>query len=110
MNDLRQNIKKMLLDDSLPPQNMSARSATEIVELMKNLQQNLGAAFGRLISETMMPVVRRTLELMDELGLIELPLKVNGLQVSVIPVSPLAMASNMDRVNDVLGLYKLHSN
>ncbi len=107
MNDLRQNIKQMLLDDSLPPQNMSARSATEIIELMKNLQQNLGAAFGRLISETMMPIVKRTLELMDELGMIELPLKVNGLQVSVIPVSPLAMASNMDRVNDVLGFLQI---
>ena len=107
MNDLRQNIKKMLLDDSLPPQNMSARSATEIIELMKNLQQNLGAAFGRLISETMMPIVRRTLELMDELGLIALPLKVNGLQVTVVPVSPLAMASNMDRVQDVLGFLQI---
>ena len=30
------NIKKTLLDDTLPPDNMSARSATEIVERMKS--------------------------------------------------------------------------
>ena len=101
-NDLRLNIKKTLLDESLPPDNMSARSATEIVERMKELSQNLGAAFGRLITETMFPIVRRSMELMDEMGMIELPLKVNGLQVTVTPVSPLAMASNMDKLNEVV--------
>ena len=101
-NDLRMQIKQTLLDTSLPPDNMSARSATEIVERMKELSQNMGAAFGRLISETMFPIVRRTLELMDEMGMIDLPLKVNGLQVNVTPISPLAMASNMDKVNEVM--------
>ena len=96
------NIKKTLLDESLPPDNMSARSATEIVERMKELSQNLGSAFGRLISETMFPIVRRTLELMDEQGTIELPLKVNGLQVNVVPVSPLAMANNAEKLNEVM--------
>jgi hypothetical protein len=101
-NDLRLNIKKTLLDESLPPDNMSARSATEIVERMKELSQNLGAAFGRLITETMNPIVRRSMDLMDEMGMIDLPLKVNGLQVSVTPISPLAMASNMDKLNEVM--------
>ena len=101
-NDLRMNIKKTLLDESLPPDNMSARSATEIVERMKELSQNLGAAFGRLISETMFPIVRRSMELMDEMGMIDLPLKIDGLQVNVVPVSPLAMASNMDKLNEVM--------
>jgi hypothetical protein len=36
---------------------MSARSATEVVERMKELAQNLGSAFGRLINETMGPLV-----------------------------------------------------
>ncbi len=51
INDLVANIKRILLDESLPPDNMSARSATEIVERMKELAQNLGSAFGRLINE-----------------------------------------------------------
>jgi hypothetical protein len=102
INDLRMNIKRILFDESLPPDNMSARSATEVVERMKELAQNLGSAFGRLINETMIPLVSKTLEVMDERGLIDLPLKVNGLEIKVAPVAPLAMAQNMEDVNAVL--------
>jgi hypothetical protein len=102
INDLRSNIKRILLDESLPPDNMSARSATEIVERMKELAQNLGSAFGRLINETMIPLVAKILEVMDERGLIDMPLRVNGLEVKVVPVAPLAMAQNMEEVNAIL--------
>jgi len=102
INDMRANIKRTLLDESLPPDNMSARSATEVVERMKELAQNLGSAFGRLINETMIPIVTKMLEVMDDNGLIDLPLRVNGLEVKVSPVSPLAMAQNMDEINNIL--------
>jgi len=102
INDLRMNIKKTLLDESLPPDNMSARSATEVVERMKELAQNLGSAFGRLINETMIPLVSKTLEVMDESGVINLPLNIDGLQVKVTPTSPLAMAQNMEEVNSII--------
>jgi hypothetical protein len=102
INDLRMSIKRVLLDESLPPDNMSARSATEVVERMKELSQNLGSAFGRLINETMIPLVSKTLEVMDSRGLIDLPLRVNGLEVRISPVAPLAMAQSMDEINKVL--------
>jgi hypothetical protein len=86
---------------------MSARSATEIVERMKELAQNLGAAFGRLITETMVPIVSRVLGIMDEKGLIQLPLKVNGLEVKVVPVSPLAKAQNLEEVNEVMQFFQI---
>ena len=107
INDLRMNIKKTLLDDTLPPDNMSARSATEIVERMKELAQNMGAAFGRLITETMVPIIRRTLQIMDEKGLIQLPLKIDGLEVKVVPISPLAKAQNLDEVNEVMQFFQI---
>ena len=102
INDLRQNVKRILLDESLPPDNMSARSATEVVERMKELSQNLGSAFGRLINETMIPLVSKVLQVMDDRGLIELPLRVNGLEVKVSAVAPLAMAQSMEEVNNIL--------
>ncbi|HEY7805081.1 MAG TPA: portal protein, partial [Orrella sp.] len=102
INDLVMNIKKMLFDDSLPPDNMSARSATEIVQRMKELSQNLGSAYGRLITEAMTPIVRRVLFVMDELNIIDLPLEVNGMQVKVVPTSPLAQAQNMEDLEKVL--------
>jgi len=102
MNDLRQNIKRILLDESLPPDNMSARSATEVAERMKELAQNLGSAFGRLINETMVPLVTKILDVMNERGLIDLPLKVNGLEIKIAPVAPLAMSQAMEEVDKVL--------
>jgi hypothetical protein len=81
---------------------MSARSATEVVERMKELSQNLGSAFGRLINETMIPLVEKILLVMDERGLIDLPLRVNGLEVKVSAVAPLAMAQNMEEINNIL--------
>lgn len=102
INDLRSSVKRILLDESLPPDNMSARSATEIVERMKELAQNLGSAFGRLVNETMIPLTAKILEVMDERGLIDLPLRVNGLEVKVTPVSPLAQAQAMEEVNAIM--------
>ena len=102
INDLVNGIKQMLFDNSLPPDNMSARSATEIVQRMKELSQNLGSAYGRLITEAMTPLVRRILYVMDEMNLIDLPLNVNGLEVKVVPTAPLAQAQNMDDLDSVL--------
>ena len=109
INDMKMNIQKILLDESLPPDNMSARSATEVVERMKELSQNLGSAFGRLINETMVPIVQRTLGVMDERGFIDLPLKINGLEVKVQPISPLAQAQHMEEINSIVQYIQLVS-
>ena len=102
LQDLRMAIKQTLLDDSLPPDNMSARSATEIVERMKMLSVNMGSSFGRLITEAMIPLTRRSMQIMDDMGLINLPLKINGLEVKIVPVSPLAKAQNLDDIQDAM--------
>jgi hypothetical protein len=102
INDLVMGIKKMLLDDTLPLDTQSARSATEIVERMKELSQNMGAAYGRLITECMMPLVNRILYVMDEKNLISMPIKADGKAVRIVPVSPLAQSQSMDDLQNVL--------
>lgn len=102
IQDLRMNIKKIMMDDTLPPDNMSARSATEIAERTRELATNLGSAFGRLITETMVPIVSRILYVLDQQGMIDLPLKVNGVDVKVTPVSPLAQAQKLQEINDLV--------
>ena len=42
------------------------------------------------------------MQIMDDRGLINLPLRINGLEVRVIPVSPLAKAQNLDDIQDVM--------
>ena len=102
INDLVMAIKKMLLDDTLPLDTQSARSATEIVERMKELSQNLGAAYGRLITECMMPMVNRILHVMDQKDLIDMPFKVDGKIVRIVPVSPLAQSQDMEDLQNVM--------
>ena len=109
IDQLQIAIKKILLDESLPRDDMSARSATEIQQRIQELAQNLGSAFGRLITEVMTPIVQRTLTIMDQQGLIELPLKVNGLEVTITPVSPIAMSLNVSDGYNVVQFAQLVS-
>jgi len=102
INDLVVSIKKIMLDDTLPPDTMSARSATEVSARMSELAQNLGSAFGRLITEAMTPIVKRVLQVMDQAAIIDLPLKIDGQQVKIVPISPLAQAQNMDELEAVM--------
>jgi hypothetical protein len=107
MNDLRTNIKKVLMDDTLPPDTMSARSATEIAQRQAELATNLGSAFGRLMTEIMNPLISRILVVLDRQGLINMPLKVDGVQVKISPISPLAEAPKMEEVNKVLNFMQI---
>jgi len=107
INDLIVSVKKTLLDDTLPPETQSARSATEIAERMKELSQNLGSAYGRLIIECMMPIVDRILHALSERDHIHLPLRADGKVVKVVPVSPLARAQDMEDLDSVLQFLSL---
>lgn len=107
MNDLRMNIKKVLMDDTLPPDTMSARSATEIAQRQAELATNLGSAFGRLMTEIMNPLIARILVVLDRQGLINMPLKVDGVQIKITPISPLAEAPKMEEVNKVLNFMQI---
>lgn len=99
INDLRMSVRAALLDDSQPLDTQAPRSATEYADRAQKLAQNLGSAFGRLITETATPIVAITLAVLDERGVIDLPLKVNGMEVKVVPVSPIAMVQNMEDIN-----------
>jgi hypothetical protein len=103
INDLSMSIKKTLLDDTLPPDTMSARSATEVGARMSELANNMGASFGRLITEAMLPLVKRILHVMEQENLIDMAgMRVDGRTVKVVPVSPLAKAQNSEELESVL--------
>jgi hypothetical protein len=42
--------------------------------------------------------------------MIDMPLRVNGLEVKVTPVAPLAMAQNMEEVNSIMQFMQLSQN
>jgi hypothetical protein len=86
---------------------MSARSALEVSARMSELAQNMGAAFGRLITEAMLPIVSRILFVMDQQNLIDMPLRINGQEVKIVPVSPLARAQNSEELQAVMQYMQL---
>ena len=63
---------------------------------MADLSRQIGSSFGRLQSEFIQPLLRRVIRILSEQGRITIP-QVNGREVKVRSVSPLAQAqANQD--------------
>jgi hypothetical protein len=96
LNDMRLNIKRALYNDMLGDPNRTPATATEIAERMADLSRRIGSAFGRLQAEMVQPILQRVVYILRKQGRIDLP-TVNGREVKVRSVSPLAQAqSNQD--------------
>lgn len=96
LSDMRLNIKRALYNDMLGNPDKTPASATEVAERMADLSRRIGSAFGRLQAELVQPVLQRVIYILKKQGRIEIP-QVNGREVKVRSVSPLAQAqSNQD--------------
>lgn len=102
LEDLRMNIKKIMFDQSLPPETGQPRSATEIIQRVKEIQQDIGSPFGRIMLEIVRPIVQRGLNIMHRKGIVELPVKVNGLTVQITATSPLAKLQSLNEIENVV--------
>jgi fumarylacetoacetate (FAA) hydrolase family protein len=72
-------------------------SATEVHERMADLARTIGSAYGRLHTELTTPLLRRVVHILKMQGRIEIPM-VNGREVKVVNVSPLAQAQHNENV------------
>ena len=96
LSDMRLNIKRALYNDMLGNPDRTPASATEVAERMADLSRRIGSAFGRLQAELVQPVLQRVIHILKKQGRIDLP-TVNGREVKIRSVSPLAQAqSNQD--------------
>ena len=96
LSDMRLNIKRALYNDMLGNPDKTPASATEVAERMADLSRRIGSAFGRLQAELVQPVLQRVIYILKKQGRIEVP-SVNGREVKVKSVSPLAQAqANQD--------------
>nr|WP_233717124.1 portal protein [Jiella avicenniae] len=101
LQDLREALKQMMLDDTLPPDSGAVRSATEIVERMKRLSADLSGAYARLVLEIIRPLIQRVIDILDRFKLIESPLTIDQLLFKVEVTSPIA---KMQQAQDVSSL------
>lgn len=96
LGDMRLNIKRALFNDMLGDPNKTPATATEVAERMADLSRRMGAAFGRLQTEFVQPVLQRVVYILRKRGLIELP-TINGREVRIRADSPLSQAqANQD--------------
>lgn len=100
LGDMRQNIKRALYNDMLGNPDKTPASATEVAERMADLSRRMGAAFGRLQAELVQPVLQRVIYILKKQGRIDVP-TVNGREVKIRSVSPLAQAQSNQDISSV---------
>ena len=100
LSDMRLNIKRALYNDMLGNPDRTPASATEVAERMSDLSRRIGSAFGRLQAELVQPVLQRVVYILKKQGRIELP-TINGREVKVRSVSPLAQAQANQDISSV---------
>lgn len=99
---LKEDIKTALFDRGLPDPTGSVRSPTEIIERVKELSQDIGAPFSRIMSEFLRPLAQRTLNIMERRGLIDFPIKLDGRATKVQATSPLAKEQALNDLESVV--------
>lgn len=102
LQDLREAVKQTMLDDTLPPDSGSVRSATEIVERMKRLSADLSGAYSRLVLEIIRPLVQRVIDVLYRRKLISTRLEIDQLLFRVEIVSPIAKLQQAQDVSSLV--------
>ena len=97
--DLRQSIKDAMFDRSIPDEG-AVRSATEWIVRQQELQEAIGAPFGRLHQELIVPLYNRVLDILYKKGIIE-KIKVDGGNIKVQITGALAQAQNLKEVETI---------
>lgn len=106
LSDMRLNIKRALYNDMLGNPDKTPATATEVAERMGDLARRMGSAFGRLQAELVQPVLQRVIYILKKQGRIEVP-TVNGREVKVRSVSPLAQAQSNQDISSVARFLEL---
>lgn len=102
LQDLREAVKQIMLDDTLPPDSGSVRSATEIVERMKRLAADLSSAYARLVLEIIRPLIQRVIDVLYRRKLIKTKLQIDQLLLKVEVVSPIAKMQQAQDVSSIV--------
>ena len=106
LSDMRLNIKRALYNDMLGNPDRTPATATEVAERMADLSRRMGSAFGRLQAELVQPLLQRVIYILKKQGRIEVP-SVNGREVKIRSVSPLAQAQANQDISTVARFLEL---
>lgn len=101
LEDLRARIRHALLVDRLGPVGGPRMTATEVIERSNEMTRLLGATYGRLQAELLMPLLSRAIGILRRRG--EIPdITLDGRTVDIQYKSPLARAQARQDVRETL--------
>jgi hypothetical protein len=107
IEDERQQMKMVMMDDALPPLAGAVRSPTEIVERMQLLNQDIGGVFGRLTLEIVSPLVQRVIDILEKKGKLGTNLTIDQLLTRIRVVAPIAAAQQAQKVSQTTNWVQL---
>lgn len=109
IQDLKDSIRKTMLDSRLPEQQATPASAFEIAERIREFQTDIGSAYGRAMFEYVQPLFKRVVAILSRKGLITLPegFEIDNFFVQVQVVSPVAQTQAMEDVQKFLQTYQM---
>lgn len=103
-NGLQDQIRKTLLDNRLPAETPQPKTAFEIAQRMREFQTDIGAAYGRIFFEEIIPTWKRGLSILAKRGLIDLPdgFTVDNLFIQVQVISPIARTQQAEEIQSFM--------
>jgi len=109
VQDLKDSIRKTMLDTRLPEQQATPASAFEIAERIREFQTDIGSAYGRAMFEFVQPLFKRVIAILSRKGLITLPegFEIDNFFVQVQVVSPIAQTQALEDVQKFLQTYQM---
>lgn len=102
IDKLQMQVKSAMNDKALPPDSGAVRSPTEIIERVKQIAFDDVGAFGRLVHEGVVPLVKRCVEIAYDLGLLGREINIDDFILRVEVRSPMAMARQQMRSESIM--------
>ena len=98
LSDLRRSINETMFADPLGPIDLPVKTATEVSIRQQELSKRIGSAFGRLQYEFLNPLIKRVIDILETLGVIDVSdLEIDGQIADIEYSSPLALAENEEK-------------
>lgn len=99
ISEHRENIRKALFTEQLGNPNKTPMSATEVDQRMAELARAIGAPFGRIVLEFVLPIITRVRFILQRRKMIEAMPEVDGKELKLMPTGPLAQGQRLDDID-----------
>lgn len=107
INDERQDIRRVLLDDELPEVADRVRSPTEIAARGRRYDRNRGGSTVRMAHELIVPVAHRSIDVCEQLGLLPKQTQIDDVLTRCLVKSPAAAAQRAAKVERIVSYLQI---